>query len=289
MKLIKPSEISARILTLLDESDERVILVSPYMKIAKWYRLRNRFIGLKSRKIPLEIYIRDDPENTATYHDLDQLDLPYTRIPHLHSKLYMNEKYGIVSSMNLLLSSELNSLEIAYITESWEEYVELRDYYLRYIKSGEVIQVNSFTDQSITDTVGLMIHIKEGIKDSAINLWPWFDGNALHISTGRNNYHVLVHEHHLRISAHLKVGSGLKQAGQKELSLITVKINHIAQMKINVQAGTAPGIIEISGQTSIPLKSIHIGGILDEELVRVTDSIIRFILVVEDLIPGESF
>ena len=38
MKLIKPTEISARILTLLDESDERVIIVSPYMKISKWYK-----------------------------------------------------------------------------------------------------------------------------------------------------------------------------------------------------------------------------------------------------------
>ena len=39
MKLIKPSEISAKILTLLDESNERVILVSPYMKIPKWDKL----------------------------------------------------------------------------------------------------------------------------------------------------------------------------------------------------------------------------------------------------------
>ena len=35
MKWINPAEISARILTLLDESDERVIIVSPYMKISK--------------------------------------------------------------------------------------------------------------------------------------------------------------------------------------------------------------------------------------------------------------
>ena len=42
VKLINPSAISARILTLLDESDERVIIVSPYMKISKWYKQENR-------------------------------------------------------------------------------------------------------------------------------------------------------------------------------------------------------------------------------------------------------
>ena len=99
MQLIKPTEISARILTLLDESNERVILVSPYVKIAKWYKLRRKLIGLKSRHIDLEIYVRADPENEATYHDLDQLGLPYRRVPHLHCKLYMNEKCGVRLSL----------------------------------------------------------------------------------------------------------------------------------------------------------------------------------------------
>ncbi len=51
MKLIKPSEISARILTLLEESDERVIIVSTYMKISKWYKFMNKVNGLKTRRI----------------------------------------------------------------------------------------------------------------------------------------------------------------------------------------------------------------------------------------------
>ena len=46
----------------------------------------------------------------------------------------MNEKEAIVSSMNLLLSSEMNSLDIAYKTTNLEEYNELLDYYNRYIK-----------------------------------------------------------------------------------------------------------------------------------------------------------
>lgn len=134
MKLIRPSEISAKILTLLEESDERVILVSPYMKISKWYRFIHKLNDLKTRRILAEIYVRDDPDNHATYRDLDQLALQYIKIPHLHTKLYMNEKNGIVTSMNLLLSSEINSLEIGYSTEDPQEYKELLHYYQRYIR-----------------------------------------------------------------------------------------------------------------------------------------------------------
>jgi hypothetical protein len=60
MKLIKPSEISAWILTLLDESDERVIIVSPFMKISKWYKIVKKINELKTRGIISEINVRDD-------------------------------------------------------------------------------------------------------------------------------------------------------------------------------------------------------------------------------------
>jgi hypothetical protein len=118
MNFIKPSEISARILSLLDESDEKVIIVSPYMKISKWYKFSNKIESLKTRRIYTKIYVRDDPENTANYRDLNQLGLVNKWIPHLLRKLYLNEMDGIVTSLNLLLSSEINSLEIGYATET---------------------------------------------------------------------------------------------------------------------------------------------------------------------------
>ncbi len=153
MKLIKPSEISARILTLLEESDERVIIVSPYMKISKWYKFMNKVNGLKNRRIHTEIYVRDDPDNAATYRDLEKLALQYKKIPHLHSKLYLNERYGIVTSMNLLLSFEINSLEIGYAADLKE----------------------------------ITHRIREELKRIVKNSWLWLAENALHISTGTTN------------------------------------------------------------------------------------------------------
>lgn len=42
MKLIKPSSVSGEIMTLIEEADEKVILVSPYCKVKKWYKLLNK-------------------------------------------------------------------------------------------------------------------------------------------------------------------------------------------------------------------------------------------------------
>lgn len=133
MKFIKPSEISSKIMTLIEESDQFVIIVSPYVKISKWFKLLKKIDHLKTRKIPINFIIRDDKTNQNSFDELDDNDLPYKAIPDLHCKLYLNEKYAIVSSMNLLLSSEINSLEIAYQTETETEYNELKEFCKRYL------------------------------------------------------------------------------------------------------------------------------------------------------------
>jgi len=220
MKLIKPSEISAKILTMLQESNERVILVSPYMRISKWYKLLHKINRLKTRRILTEIYVRDDPDNQATYRDLDQLALQYIKIHHLHSKLYMNEKYGIVTSLNLLLSSEINSLEIGYSTETPLEYKELFHYYQRYIRNSVTVHNDTVAGQPAAELKEMMHSIREKLKKTGKNSWLWFAENALHISTGRNNYRVMINDGYLRITACLRTAPGAKQQSILGSSLV---------------------------------------------------------------------
>ena len=59
MKLIKPSQISGEILTLFEEADEKVIIVSPYCKIGKWYKLLAKLKSLIERNIEIEFYVRE--------------------------------------------------------------------------------------------------------------------------------------------------------------------------------------------------------------------------------------
>jgi hypothetical protein len=287
MKLIKPSEISARILTLLDESDERVIIVSPYMKISKWYKFMNKINGLKTKNILIEIYVRDDPDNTATYRDLDQSALEYKKIPHLHSKLYLNEKCGIVTSMNLLLSSEINSLEIGYATETWEEYNDLLGFYHRYIRIGELVHCDTIADRPAADLKEIIHSIREELNRTVKNSWVWFAENALHVSIGLNNYSVTINDGYLRITAYLRNASPTKQKSIQPSSLIVEKVENLTAMKINMypspKPGSQPDLIQLSGQAQHTLKSTNITGILEDEAPYVMESVIRFIDATDNL------
>lgn len=293
MKLIKPSEISARILTLLDESDERIIIISPYMKISKWYKLINKIKKVKAKGIHIEIYVRDDPENIATYRDLENLSLEYKKIPHLHSKLYLNERNGIVTSMNLLLSSEINSLEIGYATETPTEYNDLLHFFHRYIRIDESVQCHTIAGWSASDFKEIMYSIREELTKTEKNSWLWLEYSVLHISTGRNNYNVSINDGFLRITVCLRIVISSEQRGIQCPSLITKKVGDLSAMKIDMQPGPKSGpklnIIQLSGQAKRTLKSTCIRGILDSEVDYMMESILRFICATDDLLLPEAF
>lgn len=132
MKLIKPSQISGEIMTLIEEADEKLIIVSPYCKFSDWKKFLNTISFLKRKKTTVEFYVRQG--ESKTYNEVKEIGFNPISIPNLHTKLYINEKYAIVSSMNLLTYSDMNSLDIAYQTETENEYNELIEYYERYLK-----------------------------------------------------------------------------------------------------------------------------------------------------------
>ena len=133
MQLIKPSLISGEIMTLIEEADEKVVLICPYVKIKKWYKLLNKLKVLKQRNIDVEIYVRE--HENESIEEILAIGYQPILVPNLHAKVYLNEKYAIVSSMNLLLSSDTNSIDIGFKTENEKEYNEVKDYYIRYIRN----------------------------------------------------------------------------------------------------------------------------------------------------------
>jgi phosphatidylserine/phosphatidylglycerophosphate/cardiolipin synthase-like enzyme len=52
-------------------------------------------------------------------------------VPHLHAKVYLNEKAVMVSSMNITEKSTTNSLDFAMIVRSEDDAKRLRDYAAR--------------------------------------------------------------------------------------------------------------------------------------------------------------
>lgn len=209
MKFIKPSEISSKIMTMIDETDEFIFLVSPYVKITKWYKLINKFNRLNERNIRFKFFVRDDNRNSESITELKKLKYSFTALPNLHTKLYINEQYAIVTSMNLLLSSEINSIEIGYRTETDFEYQELKEYCKRYLnidfESNLKPKVDRFTafdaDEELTHYI-LNIFAEEIGESTVLS----FNSENVNIKTRRNNYYVSFEKNELSVDAILAQG-----------------------------------------------------------------------------------
>ena len=279
MRLIKPSEISAKILTLFDESDERLILVSPYIKISKWYKLTSSLNRLNSRGIPIEIYVRDDPDNIATYRDLEKLALPYTKIPHLHTKVYLNEKNGIATSMNLLLSSEFNSLEFGYEIETREEYNDLARYFHKYVHKTHHYPLST---QRGGSHEMLAKSICENLENASMNAWTWFEQDILHVSTGSSEYIISINDGALKICSSLKTAISQRKISPLYTSQVSKKIKDLTAMKIDIFPGLIPDIMMVSGLAHRTLKSPCIKWIREDEKAYVVKSICKFIRISDD-------
>lgn len=275
MKFIKPSEISSKIMTLIEESDEYVVIVSPYVKISKWYKLLKKFDNLKSRNIPIEFIIRDDSTNQLSFKELDSLGIKFKAIKDLHCKLYLNEKYAIVSSMNLLLSSEINSLELAYQTETEKEYNELKEFCERYLQidfsRNETLSNNLNTDWRDSVCNILSEKLERNIK-------VWQENGTFHINTGTNNYSAFIwnsKHNQLRISGIL---SG------KEFEFLQKNSQNLPKvegLKIEMQHGSKGHYDTIWATGELPLKSSDLDSVNDKEKQLIAQKISEFIFEID--------
>jgi hypothetical protein len=132
MQFIQPQQIAGQIITLIDEADKEVVLVTPYSKIGEWRKLLNALKRVRSKGIPLKYYLRSDQFEAMVA--LRSLNIEPILMKGVHAKLYFNEKYAIVSSMNLMEISDSDSIDFAYKTETPKEYEDVVQFFNRYIK-----------------------------------------------------------------------------------------------------------------------------------------------------------
>lgn len=132
MELIRPAEISGKIMTLIESAKEKVVIVSPYNKINSWTKLTNRIKEAKKKGVEFEWYIRKNID--GNYKEVAELGIVPIEIENLHCKIYLNEKSAIVTSMNLHSYSDTNSIDIGYCTTNENEYLEIVDFVNLFVK-----------------------------------------------------------------------------------------------------------------------------------------------------------
>jgi len=115
--------ISASITDILRKADEKIGLVSPYIRFADEIAQRLRDADRAGKTI-LVVYgkeeLRDDTREVLS--GLENLHLYYSE--NLHAKCYFNERKLVLTSMNLYEFSEMNNREMGIEAESDEQVYE---------------------------------------------------------------------------------------------------------------------------------------------------------------------
>lgn len=123
MKFIPTLEITSKIMSLIEEAQKELIIVSPYVNIQKWGKMKSCLERAIERGVAITIIARKNADQDFSYFNNSKIKL--VLVMDLHAKLYINDKYAVVTSQNLLQSSDNNSIEIGYITTNNMERKEL--------------------------------------------------------------------------------------------------------------------------------------------------------------------
>ncbi len=147
MKIIPPYQITSEILNLINEAEEYIVLVSPYVNFNNWERIKVDISNAIKRGVKIQFYSRLDNENFNSWEQIEQLGLKPKLIKNLHAKLYFNEKFGIVTSMNLLTSSNLNAIEFGSIYHTEQELSELKSFVKKYLEPN--VELSNPTEEDL--------------------------------------------------------------------------------------------------------------------------------------------
>jgi hypothetical protein len=111
ISLLPHDGIAHRVLELLKGAREHATLVTPYFQ--PWRHLRDAVLDAASRGTSITLIVRSDQvEKTAsTLAHFADAGLELRQLERLHAKVYATDSAAIVTSMNLLETSALNSWE----------------------------------------------------------------------------------------------------------------------------------------------------------------------------------
>lgn len=188
MKILQPFKISSEILGLIHDAKSYLLIVSPYVNLSNWKQLESELLRAKERGVRVDFFVRNEPENTKSWEQVESLGIEPRLINNLHAKFYLSESSGVISSMNLLSSSNSSSIEIGCKLDSLEELEELKLFIKDFIIPNEVKERPSKDDLYLTKekfSVALQNFISFNLKQ---NTTIFYSNGGFKIKSGGDNY-----------------------------------------------------------------------------------------------------
>lgn len=197
MKIIHPNKVTGQLLDIIYEAEKELVIVSPYVNFSYWQKPVAAIKQAIARGVKVDFYIRNDYGRDTGQSHVEKLGITPILVENLHAKIYYNENDGIITSMNLLHSSDSNSIEIGSQTETPAELAELRrivQQFLAHYKSPSAPMPDSalmppnVQNEPFEDVLGMhLFHTLD--PDSYVE---WENDDTLNISALRNAFTLCV-------------------------------------------------------------------------------------------------
>ena len=145
IQLSRDHEIPNDILNLIDSSEEYVVIISPYINL--WGHLTDKLEDTIKRDVVIKWYYREGDVKPTIINQLDKMGVQMKGIKNLHSKLYLSEKMGVMTSMNLYDFSSKNNREVGIVTDQKKLLKEFKDYIEILLTNEDILPKKSFLDK----------------------------------------------------------------------------------------------------------------------------------------------
>ncbi|WNG13437.1 hypothetical protein F0U63_01240 [Cystobacter fuscus] len=135
LTLLNTDETISKLVSLIKNARKQVLLVSPYVTLGREDRIGQAIRAALNNKVSVVLIFRLDDDFQAfvrTYSEyLEELTargLLIRVLPKLHAKLYWSESEVIISSLNLLSSSFLSSIEVGLWSQESADVALVRQF-----------------------------------------------------------------------------------------------------------------------------------------------------------------
>jgi phosphatidylserine/phosphatidylglycerophosphate/cardiolipin synthase-like enzyme len=115
--LLNTEDTISRLCTLIRDAEQRIVLISPYVDLGAEDRVGRELREALHKRVKVQMIIRADEQTNpkekwlAEIEPVLSLGLELLGAPALHAKLYYSESTALVTSLNLLRSSFMNTIE----------------------------------------------------------------------------------------------------------------------------------------------------------------------------------
>lgn len=115
-RILKTHQISAEVIELIGSTERQCYLVTPYLR--SWPLLNRSLDKAKDQEKQVTVFVRSGEQGKNGIPELQRrYQFELFAVENLHTKLYLNERTAIISSMNLYDSSKERNHELAYLFE----------------------------------------------------------------------------------------------------------------------------------------------------------------------------